>query len=318
VQQLELGGLVSLVLKDNAHARTAVPCLAIDPTTFAENFDRRGFYIEHNLANHPLLTLLAISALAQRLPENLLEWNAGEDGAFTEPDRVKPHHLSCTDTILGLERHPAWILLLQIEHDPLYKALLDELLDEIEPLSRQTHPGMWQRQAFLFLSSRAAYTPFHFDPEYNFLLQVRGQKTIFMWDPLDRYVLPAAAIDNYYAGVGRDPRYSNRDQKFRDEFMSRAWHLPITAGQGVHFPLHAPHAVKTESDVSISLSITFRTAKSKFRAMVHSANGHVRKIGLKPPAPGSSHLWDVAANVGYRGIRKTYSLFLKRVLPKHH
>jgi hypothetical protein len=285
--------------------------LSLDPATFAENFDKRGFHLEHQLSGHPLLELPAIAALSQRLPANLLEWNAEQDGAFTEPNKLHPHHMSCADTILNLEQQPARVLLLSIENDPPYKKLLDELLDQIEPLTQRSHPGMWQRQAFIFLSSKAAYTPFHFDPDYNFLLQIRGQKTIFMWDPADRYVLPASAIDGYYAGAGRNPSYANRDQKYREEFMQRAWRLPMRAGQGVHFPLHAPHAVMTESDVSISLSITFRTTRSQVGAMVHGANWHVRRFGITPPEPGRSRFWDTCAGVGYRGVRKAVSL-LKR------
>jgi hypothetical protein len=159
---------------------------------------------------------------------------------------------------------------------------------------------MRQREGFLFISSREAVTPFHFDPEYNFLLQVRGHKTVHMWDAGNRYVLPMAAIDHYYAGAR-----GNRDQPYRDDFLASAWNLPLRAGQGVHFPLHSPHWVKTESDVSISLSVTFRTRRSQFREMVHGANGYVRSWGVEPPAPGRSMLWDVAANYSYRGIRKT-------------
>jgi hypothetical protein len=212
---------------------------------------------------------------------------------------------------LNLEQQPARVLLLSIENDPPNKKLLDELLDQIEPLTQRSHLGMWQRQGFIFLSSKAAYTPFHFDPDYNFLLQIRGQKTIFMWDPLDRYVLPASAIDSYYAGMSRNPTYANRDQQYREEFKQRAWRLPMCAGQGVHFPLHAPHAVITESDVSISLSITFRTARSQIGAMAHRANWHVRRFGITPPEPGRSRSWDICASVGYRGVRKAVSL-LKR------
>jgi Cupin-like domain len=285
--------------------------LNLDPAMFAANFDKRGFHIEHQLADHPLLKLPAIAALSRRLPASLLEWNAEQDGAFTEPNKLRPHHMSCADTILNLESQPARVLLLSIENDPQYKKLMDELLDQIEPLTQKSHPGMVQRQAFIFLSSKAAYTPFHFDPDYNFLLQVRGHKTIFMWDPQDRYVLPASSIDSYYAGASANPNYANRDQKYRDEFMHRAWRLPMSAGQGVHFPLHAPHAVKTESDVSISLSVTFRTERSQKGAIVHGANWHARRLGLTPPQPGSSQVWDTFASVGYRGMRKTVSL-LKR------
>jgi len=172
---------------------------------------------------------------------------------------------------------------------------------------------MWQRQGFLFVSSRAQVTPFHFDPEYNFLLQARGRKTICMWDPSNRFVLPASALDNYYAGIGGDPRYLNRNHQYRDEFMASAWQLPVEAGQGVHFPLHAPHVVRTESDVSISLSVTFRTRRSQFYSMVHGANGHVRGLGIEPPAPGTSRLWDMAANVAFRGLRKSVSM-TKRIM----
>ena len=291
--------------------------LSVDPHTFLSNFDTRAFYVQHELASHPLLQLPAIAALSERLPKELLEWNSEQDGAFTQPARLTPHHLSCSETILRIEQQPARILLLQIENDPPHKRLMDELLDGIAPLAERRRPGMWQRQAFLFLSSRAAFTPFHFDPDYNFLLQVRGQKTIHMWDPANRFVLPASALDNYYAGIGVDaehPQYANRDQKYRDEFLASAWHLPMKPGQGVHFPLHAPHAVTTESDVSVSLSITFRTRRSQFNAMVHGANGHVRRLGIEPPLPGTSRVWDAVANVGFRGVKKSTQL-VKRVLP---
>jgi hypothetical protein len=290
------------------------PHLSVNTATFAENFDKRPFYVEHDLADHPLLQLPAIAALSQRLPKNLLEWNSGQSDAFTRPDSVGPQQTSCSDAILQVGEQPAWILLLQIEHDALYKRLLDKILDEIQPLSERIRPGMCQRQGFLFVSSRAALTPFHFDPEYNFLLQIRGQKTLSMWDPANRHVLPASAIDNHYAGIGCDPRYSNRHLQYRDEFMASAWVLPLTVGQGVHFPLHAPHVVKTESDVSISLSITFRTVRSQFNAMVHGANGHVRRLGMEAPEPGTSRLWDAVANVGFRGVRKT-AFLAKRIVP---
>jgi hypothetical protein len=299
-------------------SRTTPAHVVADPDIFAENFDKRPFYVKHDLAHHPLLRLSAIAALSERLPKNLLEWHLGQVEAFTNPGTLKSHNLSCSDAILKVAEQATWVLLLQIEHDRLYKQLLDELLDQIELLSKRTHPGMSERQAFLFVSSRAAVTPFHFDPEYNFLLQVRGQKTICMWDPSNRIVLPARALDNYYAGIGGgDPLYANRNQPYRDEFMASAWQVPITAGQGVHFPLHAPHMVSTESDVSISLSITFRTRRSQFNAVVHGANGHVRRVGIEPPAPGTSHLWDMAANVAFRGLRKGVAL-TKRIVAGAH
>jgi hypothetical protein len=283
--------------------------LSIDPTAFANDFDKRPFYLEHDLDAHPLLELAAMAALSERLHPALVEWNCGHAGAYGKPEKIKPPTLPCKETILAVGERPAWVLLREIEQDPPYKALLDELLDEIKPLSEQLRPGMCRREAFLFISSRAAVTPYHFDPEHNFLLQVRGRKTVHMWDPRNRAVMSEAALDNYYANVR-----SNRDQPYRDEFLTSAGVLPLNAGQGVHFPLHAPHWVKTESDVSISLSITFRSRMSKFREAVHTANGHLRRLNIEPPPPGGSGVWDIAAHFIYfvdRAIRKGYKVLSK-------
>jgi hypothetical protein len=275
--------------------------LSIDPATFAADFDRRPFYLRHDLRVHPLLELSAMAALSERLHPALVECNAGHAGAYGIPDQIKPSTHSCKEAILAVGERPAWVLLRTIERDPVYKALVDELIDEIEPLSEKIRPGMFQREAFLFISSHQMVTPFHFDPEHNFLLQVRGRKTVHMWDPANRRVLTEAALDNYYANVA-----SNRDQPYRDDFLASAWTLPLNAGQGLHFPLHAPHWVKTESDMSVSLSITFRSRVSRRVEAVHTANGHVRRLRMEPPVPGASRLWDVVAHVGFfcdRGLR---------------
>jgi hypothetical protein len=268
--------------------------LSIDPVAFARDFDKRPFYLQHDLQAHPLLELSSMAALSGRLHPALVEWNSGHAGAYGKPDQIRPPTLPCKETILAVGERPAWVLLRQIEHVPLYKTLVDELLDEIKPLSEQMRPGMVQREAFLFISSHEAVTPFHFDPEHNFLLQVRGRKTVHMWDPGNRLVLPERALDDYYANVR-----SNRDQPYRDDFLASAWVLPLNPGQGVHFPLHAPHWVRTESDVSISLSITFRSRLSRSCAAVHTTNGHVRRSGVEPPAQAPL-LWDICrAPTGY-------------------
>ena len=113
-------------------------------------------------------------------------------------------------------------------------------------------------------------------------------------------------IDAHYAkGPGST---GNRDQLYREEFLVNAWVLPLGAGEGLHFPLHAPHWVKTESETSISLSITFRSRRSKAHEAIHAANGHVRRLGMVPPEPGASRLWDSLAHAGYRGYRSARAL----------
>ena len=287
--------------------------IVADPVKFADGFDRHPFYIEHALVHHPLLQLPELAGLSTRLPAAMVEWNSGHAGAYGKPEEIRAATTPCTETIMRIAERPAWVLLRHIEADARFNALLDALLNEIEPLSAPLRDGMCDRAGFIFISSQAAVTPFHFDPEFNFLLQIRGSKTVHMWDPHDRTVLPAPALENYYAG-----RSDNRNQPYDESFLKSAWILPLEVGQGIHFPLHAPHWVKTESAVSISLSVTFRTTRSKFNEPVYAANGYLRsRFGIRPLAPGKSLVWDASAHMGWRAARKIRTLLAKATRSRH-
>jgi len=137
---------------------------------------------------------------------------------------------------------------------------------------------MQRREGFIFLSSPGAVTPFHIDSEYNFLLQVRGSKTVSMWDPADRFVLPEEELERFYA------TFVHRNLPWRDVFQTTAFVLPLAPGEGLHFPVTVPHWVKNGPEVSVSFSITFRTADSERRELLYKANARLRKLGLSPHA----------------------------------
>ena len=63
-----------------------------------------------------------------------------------------------------------------LEQIPPYRRLLDAILDEAVPFLPKREGRMGRREAFLFLSAPNSVTPVHFDPEHNFLLQIRGSK----------------------------------------------------------------------------------------------------------------------------------------------
>jgi hypothetical protein len=273
--------------------------LQIPEQPFRLYFDRKPFYIRHNLGEHPLFALDQLAALSRRLPPEVVECNEGHSGAYGRPELTRQASLPCDQAILNVQQRPCWVLLRQVQRDPVYGPLMDELLAEIRPHSEPLRPGMCRPEGFIFVSSRQAVTPYHFDPEHNFLLQIRGRKTVHMWDPEDRFVLPEPAIDAFYCDAA-----DNRNQPYDDRFLTTAWVLPLPAGQGVHFPLHAPHWVRTDSDVSISFSVTFRSRESNRRELLHLANGRLRKLGLRPPGVGRWALWDAGAHLGIRVAEK--------------
>jgi hypothetical protein len=59
---------------------------------------------------------------------------------------------------------------------------------------------MTERKAFIFVSSPGAVTPYHVDFEYNFLLQIRGDKNITVFDAFDRSLLSEVQRERFVSG----------------------------------------------------------------------------------------------------------------------
>jgi hypothetical protein len=172
-------------------------------------------------------------------------------------------------------------VLKRVEQDPEYRAVMDALLDELEPHARRRGLACFDRQAFVFVSSPGSVTPFHMDPEHNFLIQVRGTKTVHLWDPADRYVVREEDLETFHAA------FKHRNLAYRSEFEHTAHRLHLTPGQGLHFPVTAPHWVMNGNAVSVSFSITFRSNASRRRELAHRANSRLRRLGLTPRPVGA-------------------------------
>ena len=68
------------------------------------------------------------------------------------------------------------VSLREIQCDRIYRDLINACLDIVEPIVGRREGGMCRRSGYIFVSSPAATTPLHFDPEHSFLLQVSGEK----------------------------------------------------------------------------------------------------------------------------------------------
>jgi hypothetical protein len=275
----------------------------VDQQVFAAYFNRKPFRVRHSLAGHPLFELPRLLQLARALPERFVEYNAGALPVGLRPEETPRTGLSAEETVRRIQECGSWMVLKRVEQDPDYRALLDHCLDGIAEHARGLAPPMQRREGFIFLSSPGAVTPFHIDPEYNFLLQIRGSKTVSMWDPADRFVLPEEELERFYAS------FVHRNLPWRDVFQTTAFVLPLVPGEGLHFPVTVPHWVKNGPEVSISFSITFRTADSARRELLYKANARLRKLGLKPTPVGQSILLDRTKQLAFGTARN-----LKRLL----
>ncbi|HET9481398.1 MAG TPA: transcription factor, partial [Candidatus Polarisedimenticolia bacterium] len=144
----------------------------------AGSFDRNPFAIRHHLAEHPLFAPDRLLELSRGPSGDRAEYCAGDVPLYASPGKAPSIRLTLQETIRQIESCGAWVVLKNVELDPEYGALLDRCLDEVGQVCGPARRGSSDRAGFIFISSAKAVTPCHLDPEHNFLLQIRGAKTI--------------------------------------------------------------------------------------------------------------------------------------------
>ncbi|WP_187334606.1 cupin-like domain-containing protein [Novosphingopyxis iocasae] len=255
--------------------------------------------LHHGLRDHDLLTLPALADLAERLDPARVEYNLGDLPVGIAPEDVPANGLSIGDTIRNIDGANSWAVLKNVESDPAYAALLHELLGELEGDIVPKTGAMKKLQAYIFISSPRSMTPYHFDPEHNILLQLRGTKTMRVYPPGDPRFAPQEAHESYHRG-------GNRNLVWQDGFSDGGMDVTLEPGQAIYVPVMAPHYVRNGPEPSISLSITWRSAWSVAEANAHAFNGTLRKLGMRPKPPGrfpasnrgKALAWGVARRLG--------------------
>jgi hypothetical protein len=275
------------------HRSTTATRLEFDPTDFTAHFSRRPFLIGHRLSEHPLFELDRLVQLARTLPESHIEYNAGNLPVNQDQALTPRNGLSAEETVRRIRDCKSWMVLKWVETDPEYRGLLEACLDEVRPHTEPIAPGMRFPQAFVFVTSPGSVTPYHMDPEHNFLLQIRGSKQVRLFDGNDPAILSHEELETFYAR-------QVRNMTLRDENRERCWTFDLQPGEGLHFPVTFPHWVQNGSEVSVSFSITFRTPDLDRRRMVHQFNHSLRKWGLSPRPYGRSRIVDAAKHQAVR------------------
>jgi hypothetical protein len=152
------------------------PRIHIDPATF-EPWKIQA--LTHALSDHPLLEIGALVELGKRQQERRLVRTHTADAtagtSFADAPNLHPNTKGAAATLAEIEQARAWMSLLNVQADPLYRRLIDEILGEVQPITEPRDPGMCYRAGWIFVSSPRAVTPFHMDHEQNCILQIRGK-----------------------------------------------------------------------------------------------------------------------------------------------
>ena len=226
--------------------------------------------------------------------------------SFNDAPRLHPNARSASATLTGIRDARAWMSLLNVQTDPVYRELVDEVLDDIRTFSEPVDPGMCYRGGWIFVTSPDTITPFHFDKEHNFLVQLQGRKTIHVWDHRDQLAAPEAARDRFHACHERDLL------SWSEALRERATAFHLEPGQGAYMPSTSPHMVENGSEPSVTMSFTYYTDATRRDSLLHRAHYRLRQRGFAPPPVGANRLLDGALSLSL-GALGAARLFARRV-----
>jgi hypothetical protein len=242
--------------------------------------------LTHSLSDHPLLRIESLVELGKRQQERKLVRTHTADAtagtSFADAPNLHPNTAGAVATLEGIAQARAWMSLLNVQADPIYRAFIDEILEEVRPAVEHRDPGMCYRAGWIFVSSPNAVTPFHMDHEHNFILQIRGTKRLYVWEPFDRVVVSERAQELFHDAHSRELVTWN------EEWRSRAHVFDLQPGQGGYMPSTAPHLVEVGPEPSVTISFTYYTDSTRQRELLYRGNARLRRLGITPTPVGES------------------------------
>lgn len=277
-----------------------MPKISYRESDFKNCFPDNGFKVTHDLVEEDLLHYHQLASLSERLSPKSIEHNAADVGVNQDPTTVKKSTCTARDAIENSETANTWVVLKNVENDPIYKELMMDTVTDIVRDAQIKLRGIKEFEAFVFISSPNSVTPFHIDPEHNFLLQIRGTKTVHQWRRDDIETLPPAVVEEF---VFED---KHRNLEYRDEFAARQTTYLLNPGEGLHFPVRAPHWVQNGPQSSVSFSITFRSNRSEREFRLHRQNGALRTRGKNPYPVNQNPTVDIARDTWHRAAKKLH------------
>lgn len=263
-------------------AAMSAPCIALDPAF--EPWKVQA--LTHALSDHPLLQIDALIELGKRQQARRLVRTHTADAtagtSFADAPILHPNAQGAATTLADIAHARAWMSLLNVQADPIYRRLIDDVLDDVRPIVDRRDPGMCYRAGWIFVSSPNAVTPFHMDHEHNFILQIRGTKRLYTWDPFDRVVVSERAQEVFH------DTHSRELVTWSEAWRPRARIFELVPGLGGYMPSTTPHMVENGPAPSITISFTYYTDATRQRELLYRGNARLRRLGIEPRPVGSS------------------------------
>jgi hypothetical protein len=270
-----------------------------------QNLNRLPHEFAHRLAGNPLFELGPLVELAERVAARRNPHLAGGDVYFNDgliepgekPLRPDMPRTAAADLIRKIGTAQAWVILKHVEREPGYSSVLENCICDILDLSgRDLLRKVKWFEAILFITSPNRVTEYHIDREVSWILQIRGDKEIHLFDRADKDIVPDEELEVYWTA-------DNRAARYKPEYESRAIVYEMRPGTGVHIPINTPHWLRNKNDISITLNVNFQF-HDQYWANLYKANYYLRRAGLKPHPPGDHPLADRVKSLAFTAVQR--------------
>ena len=254
---------------------------------YRDNYNRKPFAFEHTLDRNPLFELPTLVRLAERMAPipGRVYYTVGDRGVNQGWDLSSERAFSWQEALEKISSAEAWMILKGAQAIPEYAEILQTFLRQVHDLSGQRlEQATKDHNISVIITSPGRLTPYHMDRDCNYLLQIKGAKTIHVFDGSDPDVVTSKELEDFYAG-------NMNAASYRESSQPKAESFHLTPGMGVHVPVTFPHWVKNDDNVSISASINFCFV-DPLVPNVYRINKYLRRAGLKPKRLGRSALGD--------------------------
>ncbi len=263
---------------------------------FPDLFNHDSFVFEHGLHAHPLYDLDSLIGLARRLGPHSAYWSTRPAEIADGWEGAQAREKSLEEAVAGIQHANSLVILKDIEQDPVFGPVFGQVVADLAArVGPCLQKDLVHGRATLLISSPRRVTGYHIDAEANFLLQLRGEKTVYVMDGSDRAVVPEEELEGFYSG-------NMNAARFKQDQQHAARTIDFRPGLGVHVPVEWPHWVKNGNSLSVSISINYDLRSNAQRARVFRANHRLRRLGVRPSAPGVSPWRDTGKIALVKGL----------------
>lgn len=257
----------------------SAPVVADDPfdmDAFAVLYPQIAGTFAHGLASNPLFAWDRLAQIVDQGEEAMMQVRETlPDGRF-EPIAHMP--ASKGSLVERLPHTQNWIMLRDLDRWPDFAPLVADIHAAIASVAQARTGDLLLPTAYLFLSSPGLLTPLHFDPEFNILFHISGDKDFTV-------LRSGAGVPN-----AQDNEIFHQDGDnlivWQDCFAEQGETFALTPGDALHVPFKAAHCVKVGTTPSISLSVTWRSRDSLLQDDAWAMNAWLRRRGLAPSPVG--------------------------------